>query len=166
MVSGLHGVDVPERSSGTGAGVLPHDAGHPVMDSITDEQLNERRLTSAGGQTLPKPMPPLPDGLGLLEMSTVIQRGETFALLPKDSVVWCPPTLQVHLVSVPSGKFTDWRAFLVANRAWITTLEVTRDQITGKSPLPAKIIERYRKGNLLVVATFQGGPVSLPTQKP
>ncbi len=146
--------------------MLPANAGHPVMDSMTDEQLKARRQASAGGQMLPKAMPPPPDGLGLLAMSTVIQSGGNFVLLPKDSVIWCPPARQENMVSAPSGKFTAWLAFLAANRAWITTLDVTHDQAIGKAPLPPEVLERYRKGNLVVIATFQGGPISLPTLKP
>jgi hypothetical protein len=165
-LSVLHGADVSERKSGTGRGVIPENAGHPTIDAMTDGELIARRQASAAGQELPKPMPPQPQGFGLLEMSTILESGRTFALLPKDSVIWCPPALRSHLPSTPSGKFTDWLTFHSANRAWITTLEVTHDQITGKVPLPLEAIERYRKGTLLVVATFQGGPVSLPPHIP
>ncbi|MBX3740015.1 MAG: hypothetical protein KF712_03415 [Akkermansiaceae bacterium] len=165
-LSVLHGADVPERGSGTGPGMIPENAGHPTIDSMTDVQLIARRQASAAGQDLPKPMPPQPQGFGLLEMSTILQSGGNFALLPKDSVIWCPPALRTHLVSAPSGKFTDWLTFYSANRAWITTLEVTHGQITGKAPLPPETTERHRKGTLLVVATFQGGPISFPSQTP
>ncbi|WAC18066.1 hypothetical protein OVA24_12545 [Luteolibacter sp. SL250] len=162
----LHGADVPERKPGTGLAVVPKDAGHPTIDSTTDEQLTARRQASVAGQELPKPMPPQPQGFGLLEMSTPLEGGGEFILLPKDSVIWCPPGLRSHMVSSPSGKFTDWLTFFSANRAWITTMDVTHDQITGKTPLHPDTMERYRKGNLLVVATFQGGPISIPTQTP
>ena len=165
-LSTLLGADFPERRSGTGSGIIPENSGHPTSDTITDAQLIARRQAAAAGQELPKPMPPQQQGFGLLEMSTILEGGGKFALLPKDSVIWCPPTLRSHVVSVPSGKFTDWMTFFSSNRAWITTLEVTHDQITGKAPLRPETIERHKKGTLLVVATYQGGPISLPIQMP
>ncbi|RYD37815.1 MAG: hypothetical protein EOP87_02785 [Verrucomicrobiaceae bacterium] len=162
-LSVLHGAEVTERRSGTGPGVIPENAGHPLTDAMTDEQLIARRQAAAGGQGLPKPMPPVPHGYGLLEMSTVLESGGNFALLPKGSVIWCPPSRQAQMVSAPSGRFSDWLTFLSANRGWITTFEVTQDQVTGKTPLPVAAIERFRKGNLLTVATLQGSPISIPT---
>jgi len=166
VIPATQSLQAEERRGGIGIGMIPKDAGHPTADSITDKQFLARRETASGGLAQPKPMPPVSSGYGLLEMSTVLQSGQEFALLPKGSVIWCPPGHQANMVSSPSGKFTEWLTFFSANRGWITTLEVTQDQVSGKHPLPSETLDRLRKGNLLVVATFQGGPISMPALTP
>jgi hypothetical protein len=162
----LQGAEIPNRRSGIGPDLIPKNLGYPTADTTTDSQLVARREAAASGQSVPKPIPPKSQGFGLLEMSTILQSGQYFTLLPKGSVVWCPPSLSSHVASAPNGRFTDWLTFLSSNRAWISTFEVTREQIAGKVPLPPETIERHRKGSLLVIATFQGGPISLPIKTP
>lgn len=155
-----------ERRSGIGPEMLPRETGSPSTDVITDQEFIDRRNAGTGSSPAPKPIPPKPSSYGLLEMSTAIQSGANFMLIPKGSVIWCPSEHQGKIVQHPAGKFTDWTSFVTANRNWITTMEVTKEQAFGKAPLALEIIERHRKGTLVVIATLNGSPITLIPYQP
>lgn len=166
LSSAVHAADPAERKGGTGLGMIPENTGHPTSEATTDEKFIARRDAALSHQQQPKPLPPARQSFGLLEMSTVIETAGNYILLPKGAVLWTPPVHQEKIVAKPSGRFIEWMAFLTANRSWITTFEVTPDQISGKLPISTDLTERFRKMNLVVVATFQGNPVSVISHAP
>lgn len=155
-----------ERRSGIGLEMLPKETGSPSTDIVTDKEFIARRDASSGNVPTPKPIPPKPSPYGLLEMSTAIQSGSDFMLVPKGSVIWCPKQYEAKIVQHPAGKFLGWTAFMTANRNWITTMEVTKDQAIGKAPLAPETVDHHHKANLLVIATLNGSPITLIPYKP
>jgi hypothetical protein len=155
-----------ERRSGIGPEMIPKEAGSASADITTDQDFIALRNAASGESPEPKPIPPKPSAYSLLEMSTAIQSGTDFMLVPKGSVIWCPKQYQEKIVSHPVGKFVGWTSFVTANRNWITTLEVTKDQAFGKTPIAPEILERHHKGNLVVIATLNGSPITLIPHQP
>jgi len=155
-----------EHRSGIGPEMIPKETGNPSADVITDEEFIARRNAGSGESSGPKPIPPKPSSYGLLEMSTAIQSGSDFMLVPKGSVIWCPKQHQQKIVSRPVGKFVGWTSFIAANRNWITTVEVSKDQAIGKVPISPEILEHHRKGDLVVIATLDGSPITLVPHQP
>jgi len=153
--------DAAERASGIGSAMLPQNTGGAAAESITDEQLVAKRSAANDHAPLPKAIPPEPRSFGLLEMSTILQNGSEFLLLPKGSVLWCPPALKSRIVTQPSGTMTGWHEFLMVNRNWITHYEVSSSQVTGKTPMPPQALEHFTKGTSIVIATLNGGPVTV-----
>lgn len=154
------------RRPGTGIDKIPTGAGTPVADVTNDERLNELRTRALENQPAPKPEPPRASSFSLKEMSTIVQGDTHFVLLPKGSILWCPPALEKKITDRPSGTATDWLTFFAENRSWITKHEVTRDQITGKAPIAEATAEHFRKRGMLVVATLEGGPVTVISRQP
>ncbi len=155
-----------ERRSGAGAAVLPAESKGPTADITNDEQFIAKRAAALARQEAPLPEPPRPSSFSLLEMSTLIQGDGIFLIVPKGALLWCPPELGAKIVSRPSGNSVDWKVFLAQNRSWISSQEVTRDQVTGKVPLPDAQIERLRKSGVIVIATLEGGPVTVLPHQP
>lgn len=149
------------RASGLGPDKIPKDSGAPSAEVTTDDAFIARRAKAAMNMPPPLRQPPRASAFGLMEMSTAIQGGADFMLVPKGSVLFCPPALAVKIVERPTGKMMDWAQFVGANRSWITTFAVTREQVTGEKPIPPDAMERFQKNKLLVLATLQGGPVTV-----
>ncbi|WP_411827870.1 hypothetical protein [Luteolibacter sp. AS25] len=149
------------RKSGIGLEMIPQDAGAPIADISSEEEFIARRAKAAMGRPAPQRLAPRSSAFGLLEMSTAIQKGPEFILAPKGSVLFCPAELEERIVSKPQGIHMDWLEFLRANRNWITTFQVTEDQVTGKTPIAPETLEHFQKNNLLVLATLNGGLVTV-----
>ena len=67
----------------------------------------------------------------------------------------------------PGAKLLSWGDFYALNRGWITTVEVSRIQAEGNNPLPEETQKKIVKSGNLMVATYQGGPISvLPLKAP
>lgn len=162
---GFLAAEAPARKSGIGTAMIPENTRGPVAETITDEQLLAKRAAAEKGAEA-KAMPPRPQSFGLLEMSTIIQSGQDFLLLPKGSVLWCPPAFQNRIVTKPSGQMLGWQSFITANRNWVTHFEVTSSQITGKTPIPPEALARFAKGTSIVVATLNGSPVTVIASSP
>jgi hypothetical protein len=88
-------------------------------------------------------------------------------LVPKRAVLSVPKNVAGRLEYVKGSRLKSWAAFYAINRGWITTVEVSRNQAEGNDPIPEKTREMMQKSGNLVVATYQGGPISvLPPAKP
>lgn len=149
------------RTSGIGIEMIPKDMGAPTTDISSDEEFIARRAKAAMNSPAPQRLAPTPGAFGLMEMSTAIQNGTEFILAPKGSVLFYPTEFEERIVSQPQGNHVSWSEFQRLNRNWITTFEVTEDQVTGKTPIPAETMERFRINNLLVLATLNGGLVTV-----
>ncbi|MCF7734617.1 MAG: hypothetical protein K9N23_23240, partial [Akkermansiaceae bacterium] len=66
----------------------------------------------------------------------------------------------------PGSKILAWADFLVANRGWIATVEVTRTQAEGNHLIEEETATRIAESDKLVVATYLGGPISVLPPKP
>ena len=146
----------------------------PMRDSVTREQLvlmyrhasqNDpmRKMAQAKGSDPSVVNQPK----GLISESDVICFNGAVTLVPKRAVLQTPKNLVDRLKYVPGAKIMTWSDFYALNRGWITTVEVSRIQAEGNSPLAAETKKQLVKSGNLIVATFQGGPISvLPLKAP
>jgi len=156
--------DEPRRS-GRGPEVLPPGLQPPANDVTNDEAFRARR--DASGTTMPKPVPRQTKGYGIAELSVFISHGESHAILPKGSVIFCPDALATRVTSKAAGKPVAWSEFMVANRNWISTHEVTLAQVRGEAPLSEGDRKAFATAGRIVIATLRGNPVTvLPVPSP
>lgn len=103
----------------------------------------------------------------LLKQSDIISFGGYATLVPKRAILSAPADYQKLLKLQPGAKIIGWKDFFSRNRAWITTIEVTRAEAEGNQVLPEATQEKVSKSRNLVVATCFGGPISvLPAKEP
>lgn len=150
--------DEPRRN-GTGPEVLPQGLRPPASDVPGDSDLIARR--SASGAARPKPVPRQQSGFGIAELSVFVGIGETYAILPKGSVIFCPDVHAARLQPKASGKLVAWPDFLAANRNWISTREVTLAQVHGEAPLSETDRKTFAAAGRIVVATLRGNPITV-----
>ncbi len=145
-----------------------------MRDAATHEQLAQqwrkaeqenptRTLAPAKGADPSKVNQP-PD---LLSQSDILCFAGRATLVPKRAVLHIPPPLAERLKFLPGAQIQSWTDFYAQNRGWISTLEVTRVQAEGNQPLAEDVTKRLNDSANLVVATYQGGPISvLPLKVP
>jgi hypothetical protein len=161
------------------AAILPASAadnppGPRMRDAATHEQL-VMTYRQASNEDPMRHMPPakgsdpsivnLPKDL--VADSDILCFGGSATLVPKRAILNMPKNLADRLKFQPGSKIQSWSDFFALNRGWITTVEVSRIQAEGNKPLEVEISDRVRKSANLVVATYQGGPISvLPPKVP
>lgn len=86
-------------------------------------------------------------------------------LVPKRAILVTPKNYEAYLKFQSGAKFVSWSEFYTANRGWITTVEVSRNQAEGTEPLNDQTQKMLGTSRNLVVATFKGGPISVLAPK-
>ena len=152
------------RKGGIGPEVLPPGAVAPTADLPSDEALAERR--DAGGAVDPKIMARKPKGYGLMEFSQFLGFGETGTILPKGSILYCPDSLAVHVLSGPNRAMRGWPDFLAANRNWLITHEVSMAQVKGEVPISESDRASFKAAGKMVIATLRNNPVTVLVRIP
>src|SRR5690606_30911873 len=103
----------------------------------------------------------------LISRSDILCFNGLATLVPKQAILFTPPQYADRIGMKPGARLVTWMEFYPLNRGWIGTMEISMKQAEGKEPLPEKPAEQMMKGSNLVVATYQGGPISkLPTVAP
>lgn len=103
----------------------------------------------------------------ILAESDIISFRGMATLVPKRAILQTPKAYAGHLKMEPGAKFVSWSEFYAANRGWITTVEVRREQAEGNEPVAEETQKFLSTSRNLVVATFKGGPISvLPLKEP
>lgn len=103
----------------------------------------------------------------ILAESDVICFGGYATLVPKRAILMQPESLADRGKMKPGAKLVPWMDFFARNRAWITTVEVSRTQAEGNEVIAEDTRKRISESANLVVATYQGGPISvLPPKTP
>jgi hypothetical protein len=145
-----------------------------MRDAATHEELLiERRkaiqldpmkhLAVATGEDPSKANPPT----DILAESDIISFRGLATLVPKRAILQTPQAYAGYLQMEPGSRFVSWLEFYAANRGWITTVEVNRDQAEGNEPFAEETQKFLSKSRNLVVATFKSGPISvLPLKEP
>jgi len=101
----------------------------------------------------------------LIKESTVVCFNGSLTLVPKRAVLFIPEHLKDRIGVKPKQEVKTWRNFLPANRGWIRTLEVSRDQAMGYAPISKATLDAMQQGNSMIVATFKAGPISVLPMK-
>jgi hypothetical protein len=131
------------------------------------ERLALERDKVAGAITLTTPPPPIAKPPSLLEGSAILCFEGKLTLIPKRAVLFAPESYADRMKSDAAAKIVNWEDFFPSNRGWITTFEVTQQQVEGVTPIPTGSFEQMSKDGNLVVATLDGNPVTvLPLVKP
>jgi hypothetical protein len=103
----------------------------------------------------------------LISQSDILCFDGTFTLVPKRAILAIPNNLANRMRLAGATKLVGWADFYANNRGWITTLEVTREQAEGNSPIDEDIVASFKDSTKIVVATYHGGPISiLPLKTP
>lgn len=148
-------------------------AASEMRDAATHEQLSQKlqqmeqsdpmkNLKPAQGEDPAKNLPK-----DLVSQSDIISFAGKTTLVPKRAIIRVPKNYADRLRFEEGSKILGWADFYAANRGWITTVEVTRVQAEGKEPIAEDTVKVFEKSGNLVVAVYQGGPISmLPAAQP
>jgi hypothetical protein len=144
-----------------------------MRDAATHEQL-QKKSHAAVIQDPMKKLPPANESdpakdapKDLISQSDILSFDGTFTLVPKRAILAIPKDLEKRSQLVNATKLVGWAEFHANNRGWITTLEVTREQAEGNSPIDEDILNSFKDSTTIVVATYHGGPISiLPPKTP
>lgn len=144
-----------------------------MRDAATHEQL-QKKSHAAVIQDPMKKLPPASESdpakdapKDLISQSDTLCFDGTFTLVPKRAILAIPKDLEERTQLVDATKLVGWAEFYANNRGWITTLEVTREQAEGNSPIDEDILNSFKDSTTIIVATYHGGPISiLPLKAP
>jgi len=147
----------------------------PVMrDAATHDQLSERLRVANNQNPLGKFIPaegPDPskatEPTDLMAISDFLSFNGRATIVPKKAILHIPPSMADRIKLQPGCTVQTWQDFYAMNRGWITTVEVSRVQAEGNAALGEELSKRIGKSSSVVVATYQGGPISvLPLKAP
>lgn len=93
--------------------------------------------------------------------SDFLSFGGKVTLVPKRAILHIPPQYAGRIKFQSGSTVQTWGEFFAENRAWITTIEVTRMQAKGAEPLAEDVTQRIEKSSSVVVATYKTGPISV-----
>ncbi|KAB2640441.1 MAG: hypothetical protein DVB25_04040 [Verrucomicrobia bacterium] len=149
-------------------------AAPPVMkDAATHEQLARQLRKTEQEDPMPRVTPsqaanpPPKPAQDLLSQSDILCFGGMATLVPKHAVLLLPTAMTSRSEFTAGSTLMGWAEFYAQNRGWISTVEVTNEQAAGSLPLAADVTQRLKDGTRVVVATYQGGPISvLPPKVP
>lgn len=103
----------------------------------------------------------------LLGESDIVSFGGFATLVPKRAILQIPKNYADRIQMKAGATLQSWKEFYALNRAWITTVEVTRLQAEGNDPIAEETKTQMTKTGNLIVATYLGGPISvLPLKVP
>lgn len=146
--------------------------GPEMRDAVTEEQLvlaqrNARQIDPMKNLPVTKNVDPatLNRPQDLLSQSDIVCFGGIATLVPKHAILQIPEAYAQRLKITPAAQIVGWADFYAANRGWITTVEISRVQAEGKEPIAAETRKLLTQCRNLVVATYQGGPISLLAPK-
>eukprot|EP00903_Cladosiphon_okamuranus_P003589 g3587.t1 len=93
----------------------------------------------------------------IISSSDVISFGGLTTLVPKKAIMQIPEIYADRINNhTPGNRIVGWFDFYRMNRAWITTVEVTRVQAEGREPIPEEVAENLEKNRNLIIATYSG----------
>ncbi|MFT3992585.1 MAG: hypothetical protein QM680_14410 [Luteolibacter sp.] len=151
------------------------EASRKVVGIVTTEELLKQRQNhpqaevkkdwvKVEGQADPSTRQPVRD---IISQSDILSYAGYTTLVPKRAIIHRPAEYQSRYEFVKGSKVVSWLEFYRLNRGWISVVEVSREQAEGKVPLSEETRGMLEKSTNLVVAVYQGGPISLlPPVKP
>ena len=154
--------------------ILTASAAAQMTDRISPEEMAKR-------QSSPSPFAELqkqeqanqkeanvvrPGEESIIKQSEILHDGTHWTMVPKNAVLHVPAQMKPRVGTKPLGTLLSWSDFLIANRGWISTEEVSFDQAAGNKPLPEAKVEFWKNQTSVIVATYQGGPISVKRIEP
>ncbi|MCB1091277.1 MAG: hypothetical protein KDL87_07095 [Verrucomicrobiae bacterium] len=166
--------DAAKRGASAGPEAVPADL--PVRDRPSHDELAKALKDSQKNNPMRGLPAPRGDGKDpakaatppdLLSNSDILCHHGKATLVPKRAILFVPDNYSNRLKFEKGAKIQTFAEFLRTNRDWIKTVEVSRVQAEGGEPLSEDTQQDLEKSTSLVVATYQGGPISvLPPQVP
>ncbi|NJM37306.1 MAG: hypothetical protein HC845_05225 [Akkermansiaceae bacterium] len=99
-------------------------------------------------------------GNGDSGLSYIHFNGKAIAIM-SDSIIKFPEKFKDRTGQPPKGtSVISIREFLVQNRGWITSYEVTVAEAIGEKPLSESAVKMLEKSSNVVVATYNGNPIA------
>lgn len=95
---------------------------------------------------------------------TILHDGQNWTLVPNESLLYFPAAMKERVNAKPVGTLLPWNEFLIRNRNWIATNEVTFDQAAGSDELSAET-ESWSKQGKVLVAVHHYGPTAVRVAK-
>ncbi len=142
-------------------------AGSPVLKPVTPEAILKLQKSSPMSnlqQPAQREVAAIrPAEQSIIKESVILHDGTSWTLVPKGAVVFIPNALKNRADAKPVGTLLSWTDFLVMNRSWITTTDISFDQAAGNLPIPAERATFWAKQDKIVVAVHQSGPISVHT---
>jgi hypothetical protein len=148
----------------------------PMTDRITPEEMSKLQGATSPIEALKKEqqqtVDPKKDKVeraseqSLIKQSDILHDGSNWTIVPKGAVLHVPAQMAPRVGAKPLGTLLSWDDFLMANRAWISTEEVSFEQAAGKQPLVAAHKEYWPTQTKVIVAVYHGGPISVRTPQP
>jgi hypothetical protein len=133
-----------------------------VSARVTAESLAALRAKSPMSKLTTAPAAPKPDTTpSIIRESVILHDGANWTLVPESAVLHVPANLKHRINTKPVGKIMPWVDFLVANRGWLTTENVSFDEAAGNTAIDTKRAETWQKSDRIIVATHQNGPISV-----
>lgn len=103
----------------------------------------------------------------IVSNSDFLSSGGSVTLIPKRALLHVPDRLKDRTQIRDNMQIVTWPSFHTRNRSWITTVEVSRLQAEGNTPLDEKKMEQLMKTGDILIATMGGAPISvLPLKVP
>ncbi|WP_035611379.1 hypothetical protein [Haloferula sp. BvORR071] len=145
-----------------------------MRDSLTGDQIAEMHAQAAKqyptavvrAKEAPDPSKEAPSE-DITATSDFLSFNGRSTLVPKRAILHIPANLADRLKFTPGATLMTWGDFFAVNRAWITTVEVSRIQAEGNQALAEEVEKQVTKSTSLVVATYKTGPISvLPLKTP
>jgi hypothetical protein len=150
------------------ATLSPSHANPVVRDTPSHEQLAAKLRQADQADPMKQlvaktdvPAVPVHQPESLMSRSDVISFGGIAAMVPKRAILSLPAKFKDRMGTENNPRLVSWSEFYAANRGWISTYEVTRDQASGKEPLGDAAVTAIDKGTSVMIATFMGGPISV-----
>jgi len=93
--------------------------------------------------------------------SDILVSGRYHTLVPKGSVLSLPDRHKKRFATKPSGDFILLKKFISMNYAWLSTKEVSFEQVKGEKPLSESLQKSIQQSGRVVIATFNKNPISV-----
>lgn len=161
-------------ATGSAIGSVEPESAPVMRDAATHEQLTLALRKASQADPMKKLAPATGEDPSvvnrpkdLLSQSDIISFRGMATLVPKRAILQIPSACKDLIKLEPGAKIVSWADFYAANRGWITTIEVSRVQAEGNKPLAEESQNVMSKSRNLVIAVYQGGPISvLPLKTP
>ncbi len=142
--------------------------GVPIKKSPTEEDLvaqlrQAQQNNPYANLKTAEPSPPekVYQPSNLLDRCEFISFNGVATLVPKGSIVKIPAEYENRRSYAQGSKIVSWSEFLVLNRGWVTTFEVTQRQAEGNEPFAETAASLLERTKMLVVATMAQAPTSV-----
>lgn len=151
--------------------IIPTGGAGTIRDAATHDQLSQKLRMEQQKDPIRDVGPPAGKvdsdpsvqtaNRDLIKESTVLCYRGRLTLVPKEAVLHLPEKLKDRFEVKPNIVVQSWSDFYRENRGWIRTVEVSREQAMGEVAIPEEIVEAYKLSTSAVIATFNGGPISV-----